>query len=332
MSGPQRSNDLVSSSIVTLPLPSATDLAHWTLAAQHPLTRQWSSDDESRLARLAEDHKFDLRMATDLDFAAKGATLAPGHEPREMLSRCVTVSSDLSALLSIRFEGLDPNKPFVDASLLSRPLAEGDLAQLGTAAAHTFGSFGPRYVRMWSAAPTDAFPSTHRDRRFLAAPLSELVGAGRIGIPDELSLTPTTDLARWDDVVAAYAAVAADHPRHTDQAHIQDAEDLQQIIDAGTLFDVMVDHTWAGWIGATTETSSSLGLPCYEVQEIILAPGYRGHGYGAHLARLLASELPDQNRVLIGTIHADNRGAQQAARRAGRHDVGGWLQVPLTRP
>ena len=44
---------------------------------------------------------------------------------------------------------------------------------------------------------------------------------------------------------------------------------------------------------------------------------------------LLACALPDDGRVLLGTIHGDNRGAREAALRAGRHDIGGWTWVPL---
>ncbi|WP_246078152.1 GNAT family N-acetyltransferase [Rhodoglobus vestalii] len=203
------------------------------------------------------------------------------------------------------------------------------MAALGAAAVEVFGSFDPHYLRMWSAAPTDAFVGTHCDRRFLAAPVRNLVADGRENIPVELSLTAATDLSGWDAAAAAYDAVDAEHPGHSEQAQIADAEGFQQSIDAGTLFDIIVDDSWAGWIGVTTETSSSLGLPCYEVVEIILSPQHRGHGYGPHLNRLLAHELPDREWILMGTIHASNRGALEAARRVGRDDVGGWLQLPL---
>ena len=303
-------------------------MAKWTLAAQHPLTRKWSND-EDRLIRLAEDHEFDLVLSTDLDLATLRATLAPGHEPEELFNRWVSVSPELSALLSIRFEGLDPAKPFVDATVSSRPFEDTDLTTLKSVAAETFGSFGPRYVRVWSAAPTDAFPDTLHDKRFMAAPVRDLAASGTVGMPTELSLTPTKDLHHWDDAAAAYGAVDTDHPHHPDQARLQAAEDLQESIHAGTLFDVLVDSEWAGWVGATTDTTSSLGLACYEVQEIILIPAFRGRGYGSCLTTLLARQLPHEDHVLIGTIHADNRGALTAAHLAGRHDVGGWFQVPL---
>ena len=162
----------------------------------------------------------------------------------------------------------------------------------------------------------------------MAAPVRDLVrGSG--DTPAELSLTVTTDLAKWDDAAAAYAAVDADHPAHPDQARLQGADDLQLSVEGGTLFDVVVDHEWAGWVGATAETTSSLGLSCYEVQEIILIPGFRERGYGSHLTTLLARELSDGDRVLLGTIHADNRGALASAKQAGRCDVGGWLKLSL---
>lgn len=314
-------------------LPSATDLARWTLAAQHPLTYQWCRDNESRLARLAEEHEFDLRLATDLDLATQRTTLAPGHDAEALLNRWIAVSAELSAMLSIRFEGGDATKPFVDASALTRPVTDDDLSALSTAAVRFFGSLKPRYVRLWSAAPVDAFAGTRRDKRFMAAPIRDLTDpAHGVAIPPELSLRRTTDLAHYDDAAAAYAAVNADFPRHSEQAALQDADDLQESIDVGTMFDVLIDHTWAGWVAATTESSPTLGLHCYTVQEIILSPALRGHGYGRHLARLLARELPDPDRVLIGTIHADNLGALAAARWAGRQDIGGWLQIPLSLP
>lgn len=312
---------------MTPSLPSATDLARWTLEAQHPLTRGWS-DDESRLARLAEDHEFDLRLATDLELARTRATLAPGHDPEELFNRWVAVSPGLDVLLSMRFEGGDATKPFVDASALSRPVEQGDLDALAAAAIEAFGSFAPLYLRLWSAAPTDAYAGTARDKRFLAAPLAQLSGRP-VDLPDGLSLSPTADLRHWDDAVAAYAAVDAAHPKHPDQARIQGRDDLQESIEAGTLFDVLVGGEWAGWVGATTDTGSSLGLSAYEVQELVLAPVHRGRGFGPHLTTLLARALPERDRVLLGTIHADNRAAIEAARRAGRHDVGGWLQLPL---
>jgi hypothetical protein len=82
-------------------------------------------------------------------------------------------------------------------------------------------------------------------------------------------------------------------------------------------------------VSATLDNSNGTGLPSYVVQELVLTSTHRGHGYGPHLSTLLAASLPDQSRILTGTIHAANTSARTAALNAGRQDIGGWLQLPL---
>ncbi|MEU8222702.1 GNAT family N-acetyltransferase [Kribbella sp. NPDC048915] len=95
------------------------------------------------------------------------------------------------------------------------------------------------------------------------------------------------------------------------------------------MFDVTVDDEWAGYVAAVIKPDDALGLPAYVVRELVLTPEHRGHGYGRYLSTLLAQSLPDPTRILIGTIHATNTAARTAALTAGRHDIGGWLQLPL---
>ncbi|MBB5232731.1 hypothetical protein [Deinococcus budaensis] len=310
------------------PLPTAADLAAFSLAAQHPLTRTWV-DDRTRLALLAEEHAFDLQLATDLDLAAQRADfLNVGQPPAAFLNRWAEVGPDLGAMLSIRFEGLDREKPFVDASVTTRPLTPDDLPALQQAALDVYGAFQPGRLRVWSAAPlegwTAALPGASADLRVLAAPLAAL---RRRGVPDGLTLRPARDLTHHGEAVAAYAAVDARHPQHAGQARVIEEDDLRACIEAGTMFDVLWRGSWSGYAGTLPETQ--LGLPAQVVQELLLAPHARGHGLGPPLSTLLARALPGDERVLSGTIHGENLGARRAARNAGRHDVGGWSWVPL---
>lgn len=310
-------------------LPTASDLAVMSLAAQRPLTRGWV-DDDTRLALLAEEHAFDLQLATDLELAGKRAGfLNVGQPPEAFLNCWVEVGPDLGVMLSIRFEGMDREKPFVDVSVTSRPLTQGDLPALLTVGLGVYGAFRPGRLRLWSAAPLDGWmgnlPGTRTDLRVLAAPLAEL----RMGkVLDSLTLTPTRDTSRHADAVAAYAAVDAEHPGHVGQARVIDEDALKEAIEAGTMFDMCWKGEWSGYAGTLPETQP--GLPAQVVQELLLAPYARGHGLGPHLSTLLARALPNDGRVLSGTIHGENRGARQAALRAGRHDIGGWTWVPLT--
>jgi len=309
-------------------VPSARELAYCALPAQHLLTRRWV-DDAERLDLLAEWHTIDARLATDLEIAAARAQrFAPGHAPEALLNRWVPATPDLTAMVSMRYEGGDPAKPFVDATPLSRQLRADDLAPLARAAIQTYGRLQPRYLRLWSAEPSGRFAGTCPDKRFLAAPILSLRAGGDQPVPAELAIVPARTMEEYDRAQSAYAVVDNAHPEHPSQAALQDFEDLEESLQAGTLFDVTVGGDWAGYV-ATTTNGDTLGLPAYVVQELILTPQTRGRGYGRHLSTLLARALPDQTRVLIGTIHADNRGAREAAESAGRRDVGGWIQVPL---
>ncbi len=118
----------------------------------------------------------------------------------------------------------------------------------------------------------------------------------------------------------------AAHLKHPDQAGLLSKKELQKTIEAGTMFDVIWHGEWSGYAGTLAKTTN--GLPAQSVQEMLLAPHARGHGFGASLSILLARHLSADGRVLSGTVHGENRGAWMAARRAGRHDVGGWWWMP----
>ncbi|HEX4359519.1 MAG TPA: GNAT family N-acetyltransferase [Pseudonocardia sp.] len=310
-------------------LPTARELAGYALTAQHPLTRTWV-DDHTRLELLSQQREIDVRLAHDVDIAAaRAGRFAPGHPPEALLNRWADVGDGLRAMMSIRYEGEDARRPFVDATPLSRPLTERDVRSLVHVAGRVYGPLGPRYLRLWSAQPPGTFPRGGPDKRFMAAPLHTLrAGHGR-PIPSELALTPAGSLRNYPQARLAYAAARDRHPDHARQAAPQSIEDLADTRAAGGLFDITVDGTWAGYVAASTDSDDTLGLPAYVVQELILTSEFRGRGYGPHLTTLLSHVLPDQERVLVGTIHAANRGALHAAESAGRADVGGWIQVGL---
>jgi L-amino acid N-acyltransferase YncA len=312
---------------MTTPL-TARDLAEFSLPAQHPVTRRWV-DDETRLELLTKQHELDIELLVDPEIATlRTERFAPGRPIELMFNQWVPIGADQQVMLSMRYEDGDPTKPFVDASALRRPLQLSDLRPAAEAASRYFGSLNPAYLRLWSSEPTGSFPESLPDKRFLAGPLSVLRRAGE-PVPSELSLVQATSLANYELAQAAYDAVDAAHPDHPEQAQLQRRDKLEGTVEDGLLFEVMVDGNWAGYVGALSD-SQNLGLPAYIVQDLILAANYRGRGYGPHLTTLLARALPDDLTYLIGTIHANNRGAITAATTAGRTDLGGWLQLPLT--
>jgi hypothetical protein len=292
------------------------------------VTRSWV-DDELRLELLTKQHELDIELLTDPEIARmRSERFAPEQPIEIMFNQWVQISADQHVMLSMRYEGGDPTKPFVDASALRRPLQPEDIEPAADAASEYFGSLAPAYLRLWSSEPTGTFPETLPDRRFMAGPLSVLRRAGE-ALPSELTLVKATSLTNYELAQAAYAAVDAAHQDHPDQARLQDRDSMESSIKGGLLFDVLIDGTWAGYIGAQLD-GQNLGLPAYTVQDIILSATYRGRGYGPHLTTLLTRALPENLPFLVGTIHANNRGALTAAHTSGRTDIGGWLQYPLT--
>jgi hypothetical protein len=303
---------------------TAAELATFTLERQHPLTRTWV-DDETRLRLLTELHEDpDVLLANSHEIAElRAERFAPGQPVESMLNHWLP-SGDLHAMFSMRFEGGDTTKPFVDATPMTRSPQPEDLPALKASALEIYGMHHPRYLRLWSADPE--LPGTEPDRRFLAAPIHELRPTD---VPAGLELRPATTVDHYDEARQAYDDVDADHPHHVEESTVQDREDLQEAADEGLLFDITVHDEWAGYAAAIVKPEDSLGLPAYVVREIILSKKHRGNGYGRHLSHLLAQSLPEPTHILIGTIHAANRGARTAALQAGRHEIGAWLQLPL---
>uniref|UniRef100_UPI002869E504 hypothetical protein n=1 Tax=Deinococcus sp. TaxID=47478 RepID=UPI002869E504 len=214
-----------------------------------------------------------------------------------------------------------------DVSVTTRPVEHSDLPSLLTAA-RVFGDFRAPRLRFWCADSPEAHSNLSPDQRVLAAPLAEV---GTREVMPGLTLRLTTDDSHYGPAQAAYDAVDADHPEHSRQARLLSRDDLAETTEAGTMFDVLWCGQWSGYAG--TLAHSQLGLDAHVVQEMLLTPYARGMGLGASVSVLLARQLSGHDaadgRVLSGTIHGSNRGALTAARRAGRHDVGGWWWVPL---
>ncbi|GGO41886.1 hypothetical protein GCM10008949_53270 [Deinococcus humi] len=168
------------------------------------------------------------------------------------------------------------------------------------------------------------FPETTPETRVLAAPLADLRAQPT---PAGLQLRPTRDDQHFDQAQDAYDAVDAQHPEHVEHAQLLSRDDLATCIQAGTMFDVLWNGVWSGYAGTLPKTK--LGFPAQSVQELLLTPQARGQGLGGALGPLLAQALPEDGRVLFGTIHGGNVGARRAALSAGRIDLGGWNWLSL---
>lgn len=308
-------------------MPTLDALVKVADAGLHPWVRSLVQQ-EQRLAALREELEWAVTTAaTEMDFARGFAAAQPqsGQPAEAFLNRWLTVTGDLDVLVGPRYRARDPQRPFVAVDAASRVVKSGDLSALVAVTRESFAPFRPGYVRLWSSDPVGSWPGTRSDMRNVAGQLGDL---RRNGVPAELSVEIATGLDFYD----RYAQIHRDHvvreTTHALHARLESRADLTELVDAGTLFHVLLSGRRAGLVAA--EPGVQHGLRGAVVVELLLEPSVRGQGHGKHLSTLLAQHLeaPD-DQFLLGTIHVDNAAAYRAAIASGRRDVGGEVVVPL---
>ena len=307
--------------------PDIDVLAEVADAGLHPLVHSWRARAD-RLAALREELAWSVEVASrDMDYARDFAVHQPasGAPPERFLDRWLAAGRDLSVMCGPRYRGRDPDLPFVDVIGSDRVIGFEDLPALRALARREFAEFRPGYVRLWTADPVGTWPGTGADNRLVAAPFGELRARA---VPSGLTVRPATDLAFVDRYERIHRDHVARQPSHARHSQVEEIEDLQRWLEAGTLFEVFVDGHWSGVLAG--EPRVVHGTRGATVVEILLDDPVRGRGYGKHLSALLAQNLtlPD-DEILSGTIHVDNTPSMRSALGAGRVDVGGDVIVPL---
>lgn len=147
----------------------------------------------------------------------------------------------------------------------------------------------------------------------------------------EVTVRQAVDLRLLDRYQQIHREHVARQPSHALHSRVEAVEDLQRWLEAGTLFEVLVDGRWARVLAGEPRVVHGMRGPT--VTEVLLDPAVRGRGYGKHLSALLARNLtlPD-DEILAGTIHVDNTPSMRSALAAGRVDVGGEITIPLDQP
>ena len=308
-------------------LPSIDVLVEAADAGLHPWVRDHIPAADRRAA-LAEELSFWLNTAAqDMDYATGFATMAPqsGQPAAAYLDRWAALGTDAHVLIGPRYLGRDPNLPFVAVNGSDRPLTPADQDRLKSVARATFAAFKPGFVLVTTADPIGAWPGTSPEMRQVVGRLADL---RRLETQAELSTRPRTDTDIYDRYLEIHARHVQRDPAHARHARCESREDLQELAEAGMLFDVQVDGVWAGIIAG--ERDARRGVRGATVIELMLDHGFRGRGYGRHLSTILAKALPlPDDEFLMGTIHADNIAAYRSALSAGRVDVGGEIVIPL---
>ena len=309
-------------------LPDVGVLAEVADTGLHSAVHGWVPRPD-RLDALREELRWQVDVACqDLEWARDFAAHQPasGAPAKMFLNRWLPAGNDLTVLAGPRYQGRDPDRPFVEVTAADRLLTAADLPALRRLARDEFAVFHPLDLRVWTADVPGTWPDTRAEMRLVAAPLGQL---RRRDVTNALTVRPATDLSWYDRYVAVHDRHVAADPAHADRSRVETTADLDHLGGAATLFEVLVDGSWAGVLAA--EPVVAHGLRGATVVVLMLTQEARGRGFGKGLSALLARNLPmPDDQVLSGTIHVDNLTARRSALAAGRIDVGGRVVVPLT--
>ncbi|MFC4455530.1 GNAT family N-acetyltransferase [Deinococcus sonorensis] len=305
------------------------------LAQAAPMLSRWFSPDQLR-ATLREDLHPELERRSSDALAA----LYRQHAPVEGVdhdsaykNRILTVPPLGTALVGIRFRGMDLARPFVTAAATTRLPDEAGLTEAAALLRQEFEAFRPRHLRLFVPAgvPIDLSalpPGSHWDHHLLAAPVTELRARPLPAFHARVQLQVPPDMGFYPQYVQAYEALFAANPSHREFTHAEAEEDLEELRQEGLVFEVRVDGAWAGVVAACR--SSEQGVSGFVVTEMFLDAAHRGQGLGPAVGRHLLDRLPaESGDTLFGTIHHDNLPARRSAERGGRTDVGAFLWVAM---
>ena len=284
----------------------------------------------SFVSHLAED----LKRLTNDELAEGFARHCPvdGAVPDDYKSRLLDLPGFGQSLVGIRFRGLDLARPFVTIAASEQlPNGQRELQLTLDAMADEFKVFAPKHVRVFLPSHSNLEPrrpGQFWEKRLLVGSVADMRQLPRPPGYDRLVLAPPTDDGWYTRYEAAFEGLVHAAPEYLEWTRLETQEDLADVLQEGTLFEVTIDGRWAGVTAVALDGIE--GVDGYLMIEILLAEHARGKGFGAALQRRLVERLPDPEWLLLGTIDARNVAAIRAATAVGRVDVGGYLWAAFT--
>jgi RimJ/RimL family protein N-acetyltransferase len=135
------------------------------------------------------------------------------------------------------------------------------------------------------------------------------------------------DIAFYAEYEEFYSQVYTISPEHPSSKETR--ESLQRAVDEETMFRIIVDNEYAGFLGLHRSTDRYLNG--YYVIEEILAPKFRGQKLAASVQRHVIEQLADRSALYFGHIDQRNIASWRAALSVGRQPIYSAYWYPITR-
>ena len=257
-----------------------------------------------------------LDELASLDVAKKRAErFAPQIEAKKFCERLVWEQGEHQAIAGIRFKKLNPDFPFIFATLNFVPTAK-DFASIKAAIQTDFSDFRLQGIAIRQApgllsdVPHETWSHTVWGR---TAQDEEASLAGPVQAQFEAEF-PYYDVYRRE-----YQALLESDPKKNAYLRFEDQEDLEAAAKRGLLINVYDKQGWGGTIAAREQ--DLYGLPCLYVFELFLCARLRGKGLAVPLERSFLNSLSKRYPFVFGHIDHTNLPSLKTALAVGRRVI-----------
>jgi len=233
------------------------------------------------------------------------------------------------AVTSIRFVGGDLTKPAVFLIHKDFELdSQVKVKEMGAFLYREYELFTPKRFRWFSSKEvvdlSGLGEGIEGDLGYYTGFLSDLKNAPKSENFEKIELVVSASLDWYERYENSYQEMYKTNPFFVEMASVESREALQDMMDKGLLFEVLVEGTWAGIIGVCEARRKYLAG--YEVYEEYLLVEFRGKKLASAVQRHLIERLPSTaNEMLYGTIHHQNIPSIKTAKRCGRKGVGVYI-------
>ncbi len=301
-----------------------------SMAQIHPLIPAWG-------AMATRDQLLEAQRALTGPIAAECpstrlAQTAPvcTLPPTSFESRLIEVDGN-RMMASLHFSGSADKSPFICLSRSTIPpgtienwsgLKQRLLSRFAEFRPAAFLFFHPSHLAL--KARTAGI-----DDHLLAAPANRMACKPEAAGFERVHLRRSTGLDFYPRYKAIYDATYGERPELRGEVRTETEESLALCLREGLLFEIIADGKWAGVVAAKWRTL--VGIRGISMVEIVLSAEMRGQRLGAAVHQHFAAAVMEAQpgAVIMGTIWDRNTWSLQAARRAGRIEIGAWHWVTI---
>lgn len=251
--------------------------------------------------------------------------------PADYEEQFFEVSPGRFVFAGIRHVNGDKTRPFVHMLLGFDP-TRIDLSLIEDLAREKFSLFSPKHVSIWlrpsSLLAQELEGKGLAARRYIVGNVKDISGRSVPLGYERIQLLRLIEAPEPQWYQAAYAAFHQMSPDLAAWVPMTDREELQNCVDDGLLYRVLVDGNHAGLIGGRREPL--LGRPGVYMTELLLTAPWRGQGLAQALQRNFIDHLSPEIDLVWGTIDAKNLPSTRAALKVGRVPIRTEFFLPLS--